>query len=93
MFKEKQVTNETETVRGFLRELLNRKGDHAPFADDEPLATAGRLQSIDTLEVVIFLEDEYGLDFGEDGFDQGHVESLANIMALIEARRPAGARR
>jgi acyl carrier protein len=44
------------------------------------------LQSIGTLLVVVFLEEEYGIDFAETGFDMNQVESIDSIMALIERR-------
>lgn len=54
--------------------------------DSEQLIARGRLQSIDTLEVLLFLEEKYGIDFGEIGFDQNQVESIDNIMALIDGK-------
>jgi acyl carrier protein len=70
-------------VREFVQKLLNEKGDGAPFSDGEHLVTQGRLQSIDTVELVVFLEEKYGIDFGEIGFDQNQVESIESILALI----------
>lgn len=75
--------SDRQAIRNFVRELLSEKGDQAPFSDREQLIANGRLQSIDTLEVVLFLEDKYGIDFGEIGFDQNHVECIDNIMALV----------
>ena len=75
--------NDRNAVRGFIQALLQRNGDNAIFADNEQLITDGRLQSVDTLEVLLFLEEKYGPDFGESGFDQNQVESIDNIMALI----------
>lgn len=70
-------------VRDFIQNLLQRNGDDSGFTDSEQLITDGRLQSVDTLEVLLFLEEKYGMDFGESGFDQNQVESIDNIMALI----------
>ena len=70
-------------VRDFIQNLLQRYGDDSGFTDSEQLITDGRLQSVDTLEVLLFLEEKYGMDFGESGFDQNQVESIENIMALI----------
>jgi acyl carrier protein len=75
--------NDRIVIREFVQRLLSHKGDRAVFSDSEQLIARGRLQSIDTLEVVVFLEDKYGIDFGEMGFDQNQLESIDNIMALI----------
>jgi acyl carrier protein len=77
--------NNRLVIREFVQNLLSQKGDRAAFADSEQLIARGRLQSVDTVEVVIFLEEKYGIDFAEIGFDQNQVESIDNIMALIDA--------
>lgn len=78
--------NNRVAVREFVQNLLSQKGDRAPFSDNEQLVARGRLQSIDTVELLLFLEEKYGIDFGETGFDQNQVESIDNIMALIQEK-------
>jgi len=78
--------NDRLVIREFVQKLLSQKGDRAAFSDNEQLVACGRLQSIDTVEVVVFLEEKYGIDFGEIGFDQSQVESIDNIMALIDRK-------
>lgn len=78
--------NDSLVIREFLQALLSRKGDQGAFSDNEQLIAGGRLQSIDTLEVVLFLEEQYGIDFAENGFDQNEVGSIDNILALISRR-------
>ena len=78
--------NDRLVIREFVQNLLGQKGDREAFSDSEQLAARGRLQSIDAVEVVVFLEEKYGIDFGETGFDQNQVESIDNIMALIERK-------
>jgi acyl carrier protein len=78
--------NDSLVIREFLQSLLSRKGDRGAFLDSEELIAGGRLQSIDTLEVVLFLEEKYGIDFAENGFDQNQVGSIDNILALIGRR-------
>jgi acyl carrier protein len=82
--------NDRPVIREFIENLLSQKGDRAAFSDSEQLITRGRLQSIDTLEVVVFLEEKYEIDFGEIGFDQNQVESINNILALINGKRGSG---
>jgi acyl carrier protein len=78
--------NDRLVIREFVQNRLAQKGDRAAFSDSEQLVARGRLQSIDTLEMVVFLEEKYGIDFGEIGFDQNQVESIDNIMALINGK-------
>lgn len=72
-------------VRQFLQELLTRKGDRQPFSDSDSLLLSGRLESVDAVDVVVFLEEKFGVDFAEMGFDQGLIDSVASIESLIQA--------
>jgi acyl carrier protein len=71
-------------VRAFLKELLLRRGDTDEFADTDSLIIRGRLASVDVLELVVFLEEQYKIDFAEQGFDQNRVDSVDEIIVLIE---------
>jgi acyl carrier protein len=66
-----------------LQGLLRQTGDRDGFADSDSLVMSGRLDSVDTLDLVLFLEKNYGIDFAERGFDKGDLDSLDSIMALI----------
>lgn len=76
--------NERIVIREYVRSILASNGDHEPFSDSEQLATCGRLQSIDMLDIVVFLEAKYAVDFAEIGFDQDQVESIDAILELIK---------
>jgi acyl carrier protein len=71
-------------IREFVRELLARKGDTEPFSDEASLLLSGRLQSVDAVEIAVFLEEEFGVDFAERGFDQEMIDTLDAISALVE---------
>jgi acyl carrier protein len=68
----------------FVEGLLRKKGDQNPFGDSESLILGGRLESIDAVEIVMFLENRFGLDFGAIGFDQGQIDSIDLIVSLVE---------
>ncbi len=75
-----------EVLREFLRGLLEHKGDRAAFADDEALIGNGRLDSVDVLEIVTWLEGR-GVDFERVAFDASRLESVVALEAfLIETR-------
>ena len=71
-------------IRDFLRMLLERKGDNEGFSDDSSLLLSGRLSSVDAVQIVVLLERDFGLDFNEIGFDQGEIDSLNSIDALVQ---------
>jgi acyl carrier protein len=73
-----------QVIREFLRGLLAGKGDTQPFSDDASLLLSGRLQSVDAVEVAVFLEETFGVDFAAIGFDQERVDTVNSISALVE---------
>jgi acyl carrier protein len=73
-----------EEIRKYLKELLLQKGDKQPFSDDASLLLGGRLASVDAVEIVVFLEEKFGVNFAEIGFDQELIDSVDAIDALIQ---------
>ena len=70
-------------LKTFLRDLLADYGAGPDFGDDDPLVTSGILDSQAVLRMVVFLEDEFGIDLAERGFDQNDFDSLTTIMRLV----------
>ena len=77
------MTGKSE-VRDFVHNILLDKGDSRPFADNDSLLLGGRLQSIDAVEIVVFLEEHFAIDFAKIGFDEEKIDSIDAIYALIE---------
>jgi len=71
-------------IREFLRKLLVRKNDCQPFSDDASLLLSGRLQSVDAVALAVFLEEKFGVDFAEMGFDQEKMDTVDAIASLVE---------
>jgi acyl carrier protein len=83
------TVDKKERLRALVAELLNNKGDMAEFADGDSLLLSGRLQSIDAVEIALFLEQEYGIDFAETGFDETQMDSLDRMLEFAgQAGRP-----
>ena len=71
-------------IRNFLEEILNDKGDRSGFTDQQLLVTEGRLTSLDVMMIVVFLEENYGIDFSDRPFDQNDFDSVESITALVD---------
>jgi len=69
-------------VREHISRRLLRKHDSSAFADSESLFGSGRLDSLDALETVVFLESTYAVDFTKNGFDIALIDSVDAISAL-----------
>ena len=72
-------------IREFVRGLLRANGDSDELADQDSLLLSGRLQSIDAVEIVVFLEQNFGVDFSEFGFDREQIDSVDAIYSLAES--------
>jgi len=73
-----------QMIREFLQNLLTQKKDTRPFNDDTSLILGGRLDSIDTVELVLFLETAFGLKFG-GGLHREQLDTVNTIDALVSA--------
>ena len=71
-------------IRNFLEEILSNKGDSSGFTDQQLLVTEGRLDSLDVMTIVVFLEENYGIDFSDRPFDQNEFDSVESIIALMD---------
>ena len=75
--------NHSNEIREFVQNLLVMKGDRQPFTDESSLFLSGRLGSVDAVEVVVLLEEKFGIDFNETGFDQEQIDTIEAIFTLI----------
>jgi acyl carrier protein len=71
-------------IHELVQGLLTACGDDGSLADGDSLLLSGRLQSIDAVEIVVFLEDKFGVDFAQIGFDKEQIDSIDAIYALTQ---------
>jgi acyl carrier protein len=71
-------------IHEFVQELLTNSGDYQPLMDHDSLLLSGRMQSIDAVEIVVFLEESYGIDFAQIGFDRDQIDSIDLIYSLAQ---------
>lgn len=74
-------------VRDYVTQRLASKGHGAPIADDQTLFSSGLLDSLDAVEMVVFVEEEFGINFAEINFDLTLLDSIAAVCALVERHR------
>ena len=59
------------------------KGLPSDVSDNEPLLTAGLIDSMDVLQTVLFLEENFGLDFSVHPFNPDDFDSIESIHRLV----------
>jgi acyl carrier protein len=81
--------NKKLKLREFLKETLEKHGDHKDFADNESLFVSGRLDSFSMMNLVMYLEEVFGLDFSDFEFDVSLVDSTNDIETLVDSMQRA----
>jgi acyl carrier protein len=69
-----------DEIRNKIQQLLQ---DHSTFTDNDSLVTSGRLNSLKIVELASWIELQYGIDFGEKGFNIYDFDTVSSIVALI----------
>ncbi len=75
-----------ETVKEYiLREFLPGESPDE-LTDSTPLIGSGILDSIATLQLVSFLEQQYGIELAPHELDVDHLGTLAEIEKLVQSK-------
>lgn len=74
-------------LREAIVAILAERGHTGPIGDDESLFLSGRLDSVAAMEVLMLLEQEYGIDLSDADFDIARLDTLASIETLAAATR------
>jgi acyl carrier protein len=76
-----------ETVKQFiLREFLPGE-DPDELTDSTPLISSGILDSLATLKLSTFLEQEFDIQMEAHELDEDHIGSIAAIEELVKSKR------
>ena len=76
-----------QKLRDFLVESLEKHGDKNPLSDTESSFVSGRLDSFATMNLVMFLEENFGIDFSDFEFDVSLLDSVDAIESFVESQR------
>lgn len=76
-----------ETVRGFILDNFLPGEDASNLTDSTELKESGILDSLSTLKLVTFLEEQYKVEFEANDLDAGNLATVANIAALVAAKQ------
>lgn len=75
-------------IRETIFSVLAQRGQPA-VAEDEPLFSTGRLDSLAATEVLTMLESDFGIDLADEDFDILQIDTLRDIEALLSTRKAA----
>jgi acyl carrier protein len=76
-----------DTVRNYiLDEFLPGESPDA-LTDSTPLVTGGILDSIATLKLVSFLEEQFKIELAPHETDADHLDTISDIATLVRSKR------
>jgi len=81
MKKTPQSDDIKKEISNYLAELLKM-----PISEvmEINLISAGFLDSINVLQLVMFLEDKYNVDFSDNAFDQYEFDTVDGIVKIVQ---------
>lgn len=71
----------------FLRSIQKAGLPVESLADDARLVQTGLIDSLAILQIVMYLEATYGLDFSTSGISPEELGSIGGILGVIEKER------
>ena len=80
------MNNMREVVRAFILENFLPGEDPKNLTDDTELKESGILDSLSTLKLVTFLEEQFGVEFEADDLEAGNLSSIENIERLVKSK-------
>ena len=76
-----------QTVKDYILRTFLPGENSSALTSSTPLITSGILDSLATLDLVGFLEAQYGVEFDAAEVDGSRIGTLADIARLVEAKR------
>ncbi|GAA2844889.1 acyl carrier protein [Aminobacter aminovorans] len=78
-----------DTVKAFIIDNFLFGDTSYALADDVSLIESGVIDSTGVLELVTYIEDQFGLEMADSDIVPANLDSLVRIAAFIEAKRAA----
>jgi acyl carrier protein len=79
--------SERERIRAFILENFLYGAEPLALADDTSLSDAGIIDSAGMLEIVMYLEEEWGIRVADEEMLRENFDSVAGIAAFLARKR------
>jgi acyl carrier protein len=74
-----------EKLRAFVKERLPGNKSGSSLDDCDSLFMSGLLSSFDAVELILFMEAEFGVDLSGTDFDQMQLDTINSITELVNS--------
>lgn len=76
-----------QALKVFLRGIQRPGVSVESLGVDDNLVQSGFIDSLAVVQIALYLENTYNIDFSARGFDPERLATLGNILQLIEEER------
>ncbi len=75
-----------QQIKDFIMAQFLPGEDPSELTEETPLISGGILDSIATLQLVMFIEQTFGMSFEPHEVDKDNLDSLQRIMRLLSSK-------
>lgn len=75
--------DERNKLRSFIKSSLEEHHDQNELQDEDSLFVSGRLDSLAMTNLVVYLEQEFGVNFADVAFEVDLIDSIQEIDAFL----------
>ena len=75
-----------DQIRVIVGRALRDAGDEDAFGNSESLVVAGRLSSLDVVNILLELEQSFGVEIHADEFDVMRFDTVESIAEILTNR-------
>ena len=77
----------SQKIKSYIMQTFLPGEDPAELTHSTPLISGGILDSIATLKLVMFLEEEFGISLEAHEADREHLDTVDDITSLVRAKQ------
>ena len=75
------------SLKQFITEEIVPEGEQIEITDDMDLMTSGLIDSLGVLQIVAFIEEEYGIMFDPEEIDPENLKTIGAVLLWLMVKR------
>jgi acyl carrier protein len=80
-----------KTIRKYILENLLFTEDDSALQDDESFLDGGIIDSTGVMEIILFIEENFGFRVNDDEMLPANLDSVNNLATFIKRKKPLAA--
>ena len=78
------MAKDSTSIKDKIREYLQSTVPHVEFDDDTAILENGYVTSLIAMQLVLFVESEFGISIGDDDLNRENFSSIISVTQLVE---------